>query len=88
MHLIYKTLKREEVTTLMTASKFDNSGITSVGLEEFVADGVFQLENYLTDSMELRSRFLVKKLRGTDHSRKYHNVVFTQKGLEILPYSM
>lgn len=88
MHLIYKTLKREEVTTLMTASKFDNTGITSVGLEEFVADGVFQLENYLTDSMELRSRFLVKKLRGTDHSRKYHNVVFTQKGLEILPYDV
>jgi circadian clock protein KaiC len=87
MHLIYKTLKRENVTTLMSLSKFQSGSEFSSSLEEFVADGIFQLENYLTDNMELRSRFLVRKLRGTDHSRKYHRVVFTQKGLEILPYT-
>jgi circadian clock protein KaiC len=87
MHLIYKTLKREKITTLMTVSKFQTGQEFTTNLEEFVADGIFQLENYMTDSMELRSRFLIRKLRGTDHSRKYHRVVFTQKGLEILPYT-
>ncbi|HXW37899.1 MAG TPA: ATPase domain-containing protein [Nitrososphaerales archaeon] len=87
MHLIYKTLKREGITTVMTVSRFQETGDFSSNIEEFVADGIFQLENYLTDNMELRSRFIVRKLRGTDHSRKYHRVVFTQKGLEILPYT-
>ncbi len=88
MHLIYKTLKREGVTTVMTVSKFQGENDFSSSLEEFVADGVFLLENFLADSMELRTRFMVRKLRGTDHSRKYHTVVFGPKGLEILPYTM
>jgi circadian clock protein KaiC len=88
MHLIYKTLKREGVTTVMTVSKFQGESIFSSSLEEFVADGVFLLENFLAENMELRTRFMVRKMRGTEHSRKYHSVIFGPKGLEILPYTM
>ncbi len=88
MHLIYKTLKRDGITTLMTESRFTSQGDHSSTLEEFVADGVFLLENFLTESMELRTRFMVRKLRGTEHDRKYHSVVFGPRGLEILPYSV
>jgi len=88
MHLIYKTLKREGVSTLMTVSRFQGHNDFSSGLEEFVADGVFLVENYLAESMELRTRFMVRKMRGTEHSRKYHLVLFGPKGLEILPYTM
>ncbi len=88
MHLIYKTLKREGITTIMTVSRFQNPNEYALGLEEFVADGVFQIENYLAENMELKTRFMVRKLRGTEHSRKYHTVVFSQKGLEILPYTV
>ncbi len=88
MHLIYKTLKREKITTIMTVSKFNGPNEYSQGLEEFVADGVFQIDNYLADNMELKTRFMVRKLRGTEHSRKYHTVVFSQKGVEILPYTV
>lgn len=84
MHLIYKTLKRENITTLMTLSKFNE---TSLGIEEFVADGIFQMENYISNQMEMRTRFMIKKLRGTEHSRSYHTVAFTNKGLQILPWS-
>ncbi len=84
MHLIYKTLKREGITTLMTVSMADKNSLEPT-IEEFVADGVFLLENYMKD-MELRTRFMIKKLRGTEHSRRYHNVIFTSKGLEILPF--
>jgi circadian clock protein KaiC len=88
MHLIYKTLKREGITTVMTVSKFNGPSEYSQGLEEFVADGVFHIENYLADNMELKTRFMVRKLRGAEHSRKYHTVVFSSKGIEILPYTV
>ena len=87
MHLVYKTLKREGITTLMTVSKFQADQTMSSGIEEFVADGIFLLENYVTKNMELRTRFIVKKLRGTEHSRKFHTVAFTPDGIHILPYS-
>ncbi len=88
MHLVYKTLKREGITTIMTVSKFPTPNDDSQGLEEFVADGVFSIENYLADNMEMRTRFMVKKLRGTEHSKKYHTVVFSHNGVEILPYAV
>ncbi len=87
MHLVYKTLKREQITTLMTISKPQNSFDSGSGIEEFLADGIFQLESYVTPQMEQRTRFLVRKLRGTDHSRKYHAVAFTQHGVEIIPWN-
>jgi circadian clock protein KaiC len=88
MHLIYKTLKREKITTVVTVSRFEKQTEYSLGLEEFVADGVFYMENYLANNMELKTRFMVRKLRGTEHSRKYHTVVFSSKGVEILPYTV
>jgi len=89
MHLVYKTLKREGVMTMMTVSRSDGTrgSITGMGVEEFVADGIFQLESYVSDAMELKTRFLVRKLRGCDHSRKCHSVAFTQEGVHILPWS-
>lgn len=84
MHLIYKTLKREGITTLMTVSKFND---TSLGIEEFIADGIFQMDNYISNQMEMKTRFMIKKLRGTEHSRSYHTVAFTDKGLQILPWN-
>lgn len=86
MHLIYKTLKREGITTLMTASR-QFSKIQQTGVEEFVADGIFQLESYVTEAMEMKTRFLIKKLRGTEHDRKYHSLAFTPNGLSILAFS-
>lgn len=88
MHMIYKTLKREGVTTLMTVSRIQNNdNPLETGIEEFVADGIFQLESFVSDNMELKTRFLVRKLRGTDHSRKYHSVAISQEGVQILPWS-
>ena len=88
MHLIYKTLKREGVTTLMTVSKPQSAApITEIGVEEFVADGIFELRNYISRDVEIKTQFLIRKLRGTEHSRKFHSVLFTPRGVEILPYT-
>jgi circadian clock protein KaiC len=86
MHLIYKTLKREGITTLMTASR-QTSKVQETGVEEFVADGIFQLESYISEAMESKIRFLVKKLRGTENDRKYHSIAFTPNGISILAFS-
>ena len=86
MHLVYKTLKREGITTLMTVSR-SAGPLAEVGVEEFVADGIFELQNYISRDVELKTRFIIRKLRGTDHSRRFHSVVFTPNGIEILPYT-
>jgi KaiC/GvpD/RAD55 family RecA-like ATPase len=88
MHLIYKTLKREGVTTLMTVSKPQGSAVPpDMGVEEFVADGIFELRNYISRDVEIKTQFLIRKMRGTEHSRKFHSVLFTPRGVEILPYT-
>jgi circadian clock protein KaiC len=88
MHLIYKTLKREGVTTLVTVSRSQGTAVVpEVGVEEFVADGIFELKNYISRDYEMKTQFLVRKLRGTEHSRKFHSVLFTPRGVDILPYT-
>ena len=86
MHLVYKTLKREGITTLMTVSR-SAGPLAEVGVEEFVADGIFELQSYISRDVELKTRFIIRKLRGTDHSRRFHSVVFTPNGIEILSYT-
>ena len=88
MHLIYKTLKREGVTTLMTVSRPQGTVVPQdTGVEEFVADGIFELRNYISRDVEMKTQFIIRKLRGTEHSRKFHSVLFTPHGVEILPYT-
>jgi circadian clock protein KaiC len=87
MHLVYKTLKREGITTLMTLSRPQGPGQEGIPIEEFVADGIFELQNYVSRDVEFKTRFLVRKLRGTEHSRKYHTVLVAPSGLEILQYT-
>ena len=86
IHLIYNTVNREGITTLMTASR-QFSKVQETGVEEFVADGIFQLETYVSAAMETKIRFLVKKLRGTENDRKYHSLAFTPNGISILAFS-
>lgn len=70
---VYNALKEKKITTLMTVST-GNSGST-LGIEGFLADSVMLLENWV-DRMEFRTRFVILKMRGTNHSRKYHSVIF------------
>jgi len=85
MHLIYRMLKMHGYTTLMTCSVPTGADTLGLGIEEFVADSLIFLEN-VVDGLELKTRFMVRKMRGTDHSKKYHNVIVTNKGLQIVPF--
>jgi KaiC/GvpD/RAD55 family RecA-like ATPase len=49
-------------------------------LEEFIVNSVLVLEN-VTKGIELRTKFSIRKMRGTEHSKKYHNIVMADRGL-------
>jgi len=87
MHLIYRMLKTRDCTTIMTCSVPIGAKTLGLGIEEFVADSVIFLENVI-DGLELKRRLLIHKMRGTDHSKKYHNVLVTDKGLQIVPFAV
>jgi KaiC/GvpD/RAD55 family RecA-like ATPase len=87
MHLIYRMLKTREITTIMTCSMPLGAETLGLGIEEFVADSVILFDNVI-DSLELKTRLLIRKMRGTDHSKKYHNVLLTSKGMQIVPFTI
>jgi len=87
MHLIYRMLKTRSVTTIMTCSVPRGAETLGLGIEEFIADSLLFLENSI-DDLELKTRFMIQKMRGTDHSKKYHNVMITKKGLQIVPFTI
>lgn len=86
MHLFYKILKKLGCTTIMTCSVPAGFNTLGLGIEEFIADSVIVLENIMVDA-ELKTRFLIRKMRGTGHSRKYHDVIINENGLKIVPFS-
>jgi circadian clock protein KaiC len=87
MHLFYKILKKLGCTSIMTCSVPTGLNTLGLGIEEFIADSVITLENTVRDG-QLKTRFLIRKMRGTNHSKKYHEVVIDRKGLKIVPFSM
>jgi len=72
---VYKTLKNQGVTTLMTISQTPGAGF---GIEGFVADSVILLEN-VVEKDQYKTRLLILKMRGTEHSKRYHTVSFAPK---------
>ncbi len=75
MKTVYKTLKSQGVTTLMTISQTPGMGF---GIEGFVADSVLLLEN-VVEKDQFKTRLMVLKMRGTEHSKRFHTVSFAPK---------
>jgi len=86
MHVFYRMLKAQGITTIMTCSMPTGAKTLGLGIEEFIADSVLALEN-VTEGIELKTRFLIRKMRGTEHSKKYHNVMISREGLKIVPFT-
>jgi KaiC/GvpD/RAD55 family RecA-like ATPase len=70
MKTVYKSLKGKGVTTIMTVSLNEDGRI---GPEGFLSDSVMFLENWV-DKNQFKTRFIIQKMRGTDHSRRYHSL--------------
>lgn len=79
-----RKMRPPDVTIIATANMVMGSRRIGVGVEEVVADGVLLLRRYVYKG-ESRIRLVVLKLRGSQHSRKYHEVVITSEGVQIIP---
>jgi len=86
IHLLYRILKTQNCTTIMTCSVPTGQKTLGLGIEEFIADALLILDN-VTEEAELKRRLLIQKMRGTEHSRKWHNVLITKHGLEIVSFA-
>ncbi|MDG6993202.1 MAG: hypothetical protein JRM76_08190, partial [Nitrososphaerota archaeon] len=75
MKSVYTSLKAEGITTILTAS-LANGG--KIGFEGFMTDSVMLMENW-EDEVQMKTRFVILKMRGTNHSKRYHSVVFGPK---------
>ena len=75
MKSVYKSLKNQGVTTLLTISQTPGMGF---GVEGFVADSVLLLEN-VVEKDQFKTRLMILKMRGTEHSKRYHTVSFAPR---------
>jgi circadian clock protein KaiC len=82
--ILGKMVRMMGCTTLLIVEKASGSEKAGLGMEEFVADGVINLESFM-DRLEMRRRILVSKMRGTNHSLRYQGVVVGNKGMRLTP---
>jgi KaiC/GvpD/RAD55 family RecA-like ATPase len=56
-----------------------------LGFEEFIVDGLVLFET-VRDKLGVRKRAIINKMRGTNHSQNYCNIVISNQGLSLVPY--
>ena len=85
LYQITAELKDLGVTVLMTAEKLgSDKGLTRYGVEEFVADGVIEIELIKGQQQFLR-RMFVMKFRGTSFRSGIVEFEITDQGLIVYP---
>ncbi|RLE60078.1 MAG: hypothetical protein DRJ35_04285 [Thermoprotei archaeon] len=80
---LLRRLKPPGTTIIATANMSMGSRKIGVGVEEIIADGVLLLKRYFYKG-EQRIKLLVLKLRGSQHSKRFHEVLITDKGIEVM----
>jgi circadian clock protein KaiC len=84
LYQISAMLKKNGVTALISAEKTGNEELSRYGVEEFVADGVIQLEIIKGQQQFLRRIFVIK-LRGTGYRSGMMEFVISEDGLKVFP---
>ena len=84
LHVVLgKMLRAEGITNMLIAEvPVGTTGIGS-GMEEFVADGIIQLEHGSSDAVPATLK--VVKMRGTSIRRESHVCVIGEKGMIVYP---
>ena len=75
-------LREREVTSLLIAESQDERGLTSHGVEQFIADSVVHLGLEEVKG-ELRRTLTVRKMRFTKHDATKHPMRITSTGLVV-----
>lgn len=81
---LFRWLKEQGVTTIITAETGARGTLTRYGLEEYVADCVILLDHRVTEQVSTR-RLRVVKYRGSAHGTNEYPFLLDQSGLSVVP---
>lgn len=85
LHLLEKLMREMDCTSLLVVEVPTGRTDLGLGFEEFVVDGLILFEA-VREQLGLRKRAIISKMRGTNHSQNYCNIVISNRGLSLLPY--
>ena len=85
LHLLEKLMREMDCTSLLLVEVPTGHANLGLGFEEFVVDGLIIFEA-AREQLGLRKRAIITKMRGTNHSQNYCNIVISNQGLSLLPY--
>ena len=80
---LFAWLKQRNVTAIITAEQGEGS-LTRYGIEEYVSDCVFLLDNRVSDQITTR-RLRVVKYRGSAHGTDEYPFLIDAQGVSVLP---
>ena len=80
---LFRWLKTRGVTAIITAERGD-TGLTRLGLEEYVADCVILLDHRVSGQIATR-RLRIVKYRGSSHGTNEYPFLIDEGGISILP---
>ena len=81
---LFRWLKEQGVTTVITAETGSRGSLTRHGLEEYVADCVILLDHRVTEQISTR-RLRVVKYRGSAHGTNEYPFLLDESGLSVVP---
>jgi circadian clock protein KaiC len=85
LHLLEKVMRELGCTTLLLVEVPTGHKDLGLGFEEFIADGLILFET-AKEKLGFRKRAIISKMRGTNHSQNYCNIVISNQGLSLVPY--
>jgi circadian clock protein KaiC len=80
---LFAWLKQRNVTAIITAERGEGT-LTRYGIEEYVSDCVFLLDNRVSDQITTR-RLRVVKYRGSAHGTNEYPFLIDAQGVSVLP---
>jgi len=81
---LFRWLKEQGVTTMITAETGPGGTLTRHGLEEYVADCVILLDHRVSEQVSTR-RLRVVKYRGSPHGTNEFPFLLDESGLSVVP---
>jgi circadian clock protein KaiC len=85
LHLLEIVMRELGCTTVLVVEVPTGHRDLGLGFEEFIVDGLVLFET-VRDKLGVRKRAIINKMRGTNHSQNYCNIVISNQGLSLVPY--
>ncbi len=82
--ILSKIVRGMGCTTILTCEIPWGSERVGMGIEEFIADGIILVTSFV-ENFSIKRRLIIVKLRGTDHSVQYHDLILSSRGVKVVP---